>query len=243
MKLNNKRIVITGGTSGIGYKLVSFLQINNEVIIIARDSNKLKKLAQQFNTIITFQADLSNPEEVEIVSTTILNRFQSIDVLINNVAVQCPPTFIDDDFEYKNISYEINLNFTCICSLTYLLLPLLRHKNQTVILNVNSGLALAPKTSSAIYCATKGALKIFSQSLRYQLENTNITVQQAFLELVDTAMTKGRGNNKMSAEKAAKEIIKGVEYNISDHDIGKVKILRLLLCLAPPLARKIMKKY
>ncbi|MEN8232700.1 MAG: SDR family NAD(P)-dependent oxidoreductase, partial [Thermodesulfobacteriota bacterium] len=139
--------------------------------------------------------------------------------------MQHTPTFLDDEFKYENIAHEITLNFTSVCSLTYLLLPALLHQNKAVILNVNSALALTPKTSSAIYCATKGALNIFSQSLRYQLEKTNISVQQVFLELVDTSMTRGRGKNKVSAEDAAKKIILGMERNILEHYIGKVKLL------------------
>lgn len=117
---------------------------------------------------------------------------------------------------------------------------MLSRQHSAVILNVNSGLALVPKTSSAIYCASKGALNIFSQSLRYQLKNTQVRVLQAFLPLVDTPMTKGRGKSKMTVEKVSTEIIKGIENTILDHDIGKVKLLRLLNRLLPSLAQKIM---
>jgi len=242
-KFNKKRIVITGGTSGIGYEMVKHLQFDNEIIVISRSANKLKELTQEFRDVITYQADLSKLEELETVASAIADRFESIDLLINNAAVQYTPTFIDSVFDYANISHEITLNFTSISSLTYLLFSALTHQNKSIILNINSGLALAPKTSSAIYCATKGALNIFTQSLRYQLENSNISVQQAFLELVETAMTTGRGENKMSAEEAAKIIIQGAERGILDHDIGKVKLLRFLLRLAPSIAQKIMKKY
>ena len=130
-----------------------------------------------------------------------------------------------------------------MCSLTYKLLPLLLNNPKASILNVNSGLALTPKTSSAIYCATKGALNIFTQALRYQLQKSNISVHQVFLELVDTKMSKGRGKNKILPENAAKQIIYGLEHNILDHDIGKVKLLRFLLRFFPSLAKNIMKKY
>lgn len=243
MKLNKKRIVITGGTSGIGYEMVKYLHPANEIIVIARSANKLDKLTLEFSEVTTYQADLSKLDELKTVASSIAERFETIDVLINNAAIQYTPTFVDEAFDYASINHEITLNFTSICSLTYLLLPMLTHRNKAVILNINSGLALAPKTSSAIYCATKGALNIFSQSLRYQLENTNISVQQAFLELVETAMTTGRGKNKMSAEEAAKIILQGVERGVLDHDIGKVKLLRFLLRLAPSIAQKIMKKY
>ncbi|OMH25817.1 SDR family NAD(P)-dependent oxidoreductase [Motiliproteus sp. MSK22-1] len=243
MRLNNKLIVITGGTSGIGYQMVQYLHPDNRLIVISRNADKLNDLSRQFEGVVTFQADLSRLEEVEAVADLIVKRFESIDVLINNAAIQNTPTFLDNDFQYETISREITINFTSICSLTYLLLPTLLHRDKSVILNINSGLALAPKTTSAIYCATKGALNIFTQSLRYQLEQTNIGVQQVFLKLVDTTMTQGRGANKMTAEQAARQIIEGVARDIQDHDIGKVKLLRLLLRFAPSIARKIMKKY
>ncbi|MEJ2415292.1 MAG: hypothetical protein P8Y22_08565, partial [Sulfurimonas sp.] len=68
-------------------------------------------------------------------------------------------------------------------------------------------------------------------------------VLQVFLELVDTQMTKGRGENKMEPKEAAKQIIYGIENKIEDYDIGKVKLLRLLLRFIPSIARNIMKKY
>lgn len=246
MHCKNKRIVITGGTSGIGYELTRQLHAANELIVISRSTKKLKKSSREFAGIVTYQADLSNLAEVDKVAHTITKYFKSIDVLINNAAVQYTPTILDDDFSVESISHEITLNFTSICRLTYRLLPALLHDDlddEAVILNVNSGLALSPKTSSAIYCATKSALNTFSQAIRYQLESSNIKVHQAFLELVDTNMTVGRGKNKMSAELAATKIIHGIECNIQEHDIGKVKLLRLLLRLAPSITQKIMKKY
>lgn len=243
MNINKKRIVITGGTSGVGYELTKYLYTNNKVIVISRNSSKLNALAQEFKGIATYKVDLSKNVDIENVAEEIINRFGSIDMLINNAAIQFTPTFIDAKFRYENISHEIAVNFTSICCLTYLLLPALLNNQRTLILNINSGLALAPKTASAIYCATKGALNIFSQSLRYQLENTNISVQQVFLGLVDTQMTKGRGRNKISPKAAAMKIIYGIEHDILDYDIGKVKLLRVMLRLAPSIAQRIMKKY
>ena len=223
--------------------MVKHLHPDNQIIVISINEDKLLDLSQQVEGVITYQADLSRPEDVEAAADAIVKRFDTIDVLINNAGMQNTPTFLDEDFQYETIGREITINFTSICRLTYLLLPALLHQNKAVILNVNSGLALAPKTSSAIYCATKGALNIFSQSLRHQLEQTNISVQQVFLEVVDTAMTKGRGDNKMTAKDAAEQIIEGIRHDIPDHDIGKVKLLRLLLRLAPKIAQKIMKRY
>ena len=243
MKLKHKRILITGGTSGIGYQLTRQLCVDNTVIVIARDEARLASLAQELDGVITYRADLAEPSDVEAVAERIVTRFGRIDLLINNVAIQNTSTFLDETFQYSSIAREIAVNFTSVCSLTYLLLPALLQDKPAVIMNINSGLALAPKTSSAVYCATKAALDVFSQSLRYQLEQSNIRVQQVFFELVDTAMTEGRGRKKMSAEQAAREVITALQREVQDHDVGKVKLLRCLLRFAPSAAKKIMKAY
>ncbi|MGD2167653.1 MAG: SDR family NAD(P)-dependent oxidoreductase, partial [Gammaproteobacteria bacterium] len=151
------------------------------------------------------------------------------------------PTFLDQDFSYESIYSEIGVNFMAVCSLTCLLLPALMHDRDAAIVNVNSGLALVPKKASAVYCATKAAVNVFSQSLRYQLEQTDVRVYQAFVPLVATPMTEGRGGDKMSATDAADAIIRGIERNVFDHDIGQIRLLRTLSRIAPGLANRIMK--
>ncbi len=242
MKLINKKILITGATSGIGLALVEKLYQNNDIYIIAINEHKIKELQSRFPDVVAYQADFSNLIALQDVVNVINHEIQSLDLLINNAAVQYTPMFTDNDFFVKSITDEITTNFTSICYLCYFLLPLLNQQHSAIILNVNSGLAIAPKSTSAIYCATKAALNSFSQSLRYQLNNTQVQVLQAFLPLVDTAMTEGRGSSKMSVDKVSKAIIKGIEQTIIDHDIGKVKLLRFIDRLLPSLAKKIMRE-
>lgn len=242
MHITNKSIVITGGTSGIGYQMVRQLYNHNSLIVISRSSKKLAALKNEFPNIAIFQADLSNISELETLVDDVIKKHNLIDILINNVAVQYTPYLMDDDFDYASISTEINLNFTSICSLCYLFLPALIKDSRSAIVNINSGLGLAPKTSSAIYCATKAGLNSFSNSLRYQLENTNIKVYQPFLDLVDTAMTSGRGKNKMTAKQAAADILTGVKLDKFDNFVGRVKWLKRLLRVAPSIAAQVLKK-
>lgn len=241
MDLIGKNIVITGGTSGIGREVVRRLHSDNRVAVIARDAGRLETLAEEYDDVVTARADLSRLDQVEPAAREVIERLGHVDVLINNAAIQHTPGFLDADFSPASIEEEITLNFTSLCTLTWLLLPAMRHAETAAVVNVNSGLALAPKTSAAVYCATKGAVDIFTQSLRYQLEDTNIRVLQAFMPLVNTPMTAGRGSGKLSAAEAAARLIYGIEKGIADHDIGKVKVLRVLLRLWPALARRIMK--
>ncbi len=241
MTISDKHIVITGGASGLGLELVKQLSSNNSISIVARPSSGLEAFRQAYADVGIYEAELADLSQVEKVADQIVKDHETIDILINNAAVQYTPTFLDEDFCYNHIKREIDINFTSVCSLTYLTLPALLNSSSGMILNVNSGLGLVPKTTSAIYCATKGALNIFSQSLRHQLEGTNIRVMQVFLPLVETQMTEGRGSGKLPADQVAAEIVSGISKNRLDIDIGKVKLLRPMARFLPSLARRIMK--
>lgn len=241
MDIQDKHIVITGGASGLGLELLRQLVTDNMISVIGRPSAGLTSLRDNFPDVAIYEADLADLGAVERAADALVKTVQSIDVLINNAAVQYTPRFTDADFRYETIRREIDINFTSICALVHLLLPNLMGAQPALIVNINSGLALAPKTDSAIYCATKGALNIFSQSLAYQLEGTNVEVKQVFLPLVDTAMTAGRGSGKLHPEKVASDIIRGLFSSRANIDIGKVRILRVLQRIAPNLVARIMK--
>jgi len=248
MKLINKKIVITGATSGIGLQLLETLYPNNSIYIIARNKNKINKLQKKFPKITALEADLSNIKQVKSAAEKLLLQTSNVDLLINNAAIQYTTHFDDENFALESVTKEVNVNFIALSSLCYLLLPLLNSSHsgsntKAVIININSGLALVPKTSSAIYCATKSAVDSFSQSLRLQLKSTRVEVLQAFLPVVDTPMTFGRGDNKISISDASKAIINGIEKNTVNNDIGKVKLLRFLQRFLPVIAQKIMSKY
>jgi len=241
MNITNKTILITGGTSGIGLEIVRKLAPHNQIIVISRKRKLTDKQLLKAGPVELYHADIGERVALEYAIEKIQRKYSKLDVLINNAAIQNTPEFLDDEFNYDGIESEVNTNFTAICHLTYLCLPLLQAAENGVVLNVNSGLAIAPKQGSAIYCATKSALNSFSTSLRYQLRNTSIDVKQALLPLVDTAMTEGRGTGKLKAETAAEKIIEGITANEHTNHIGKVKLLRLVNYLAPPLAARIMR--
>ncbi len=241
MHFHNKHIIITGGTSGIGLALVQKLAKHNYVIVISRKGTLPEELFTGRYPVVLYHANLAQKSDIESVVDQIQKNHGSIDALFNNAAIQCTAEFLSDAFNYDAIQTEIDINFTAICHLTYLCLPMLLAAEKGQIININSGLAITPKRTSAIYCATKSALDSFSQSLHYQLENTTIDVQQVFLPLVQTPMTADRGTGKLLVNDVASRIIRGAARNKRVHDIGKVRLLRLINYIAPPLARRIMK--
>ncbi|MCF6211402.1 MAG: SDR family NAD(P)-dependent oxidoreductase [Gammaproteobacteria bacterium] len=243
MKLLDRTLLITGGTSGIGEALVQQLaQQNIGLVIIARNSAKLKKLAEQFSNIHPYRCSLASKVDVEKTMGEITDNHPDISVVINNAGIQVTPTFLDSDFDRNGIDNEITINLTApiwICAL--MLGNMLDLKAPAAFVNITSGLALFPKKNSAVYCASKAGLRNFSRSLRYQLEETQISVHEAILPLVDTPMTEGRGKGKMSVMQTARAIIKGIENNREEIYVGKARLIPLLARISPSLMGTIMK--
>ena len=176
MYLKRRNIVITGGTTGIGLELVRQLQWENDLFVIASNEKRLEQVTRHFPGVMTCRADLAQLSDLEAAAGAARRYFNRVDVLINNAAIQYTPTFIEESFDYTSIQREVTINFTAVCALTSLLLPSMVHDEEAAIVNVNSGLGLMPKKNSAVYCATKAAVNVFSQSLRHQLEDTNVRV-------------------------------------------------------------------
>lgn len=241
--VTNRAVLITGGTSGIGYALVKKMaQNNNEIIVVASNKHKLKQLDAEFPHLHTYCCSLENTAALVNTFTEIIKNHPHISLVINNAGIQVTPTFLDEDFNIDSIENEININLTApirICAL--MLQPLLNLAEPAAILNITSGLALFPKKNSAVYCATKAGLRNFTQSFRYQLENTPIKVFEAIMPLVDTPMTAGRGKSKISAGCAATAIIKGIETNTEEIYVGKAKLIPWIARISPRLMAAIMK--
>lgn len=242
MKLANKTIVVTGGSSGIGLDLVTRLIAHNAIINLSRSTPCVTTPAQNYS-LRHISTDLADSASVAAAISEVKELCpDGIDGLINCAAVQFLPQFVAGDFEQSSIAKEIAVNFTSPAELISGLLDSMIKRTHAFVLNVNSGLGIVPKHESAIYCATKAGLDNLTRGLRSQLADTSVRMQQAFLPLVDTPMTTGRGSGKVSSAKVADRIIRQIECGKPDLDIGKVKLLRLINRVSPALAHHIMQK-
>src|SRR6185436_9156133 len=102
MKITNKKILITGGASGIGLGLAErFIQDQNTVIICGRRESVLKEAAEKLPSLITRPCDLSRGEEREELYKWIANDHSDLAILINNAGIQNWMTIDDKDFLSK----------------------------------------------------------------------------------------------------------------------------------------------
>jgi uncharacterized oxidoreductase len=137
----------------------------------------------------------------------------------------------------------IFLNLNAPIHLITALMPVLKARPEAMIVNVTSGLAIAPRAGGPVYCATKAALRSYSQALRAQLKGTSVHVLEALPPVVETKLTAGRGSRKMAPDECAHQIVSGMESNADEVNVGMVKVLQLVHSISPALARSIMLRF
>ena len=114
---------------------------------------------------------------------------------------------------------------------------------EAMIINVTSGLAIAPRAGGPIYCATKAALRSYTQAIRAQLAGTSVHMLEALPPVVETKLTAGRGSRKMAPAECARQIISAMQRNATEANVGLVKLLQLVNSMSPALARRIMLRF
>ncbi len=240
MQLSGKTILLTGGTDGIGRELALQLRaLGATILVTGRTASRIVEMqALGFETI---SAELSTPAGVDAVLAGLAGR--PIDILINNAGAGsdhdfrvAPPDLADNDrCIFLNLNAPIHL-------ITHLM-PSLKARPEAMIVNVTSGLAIAPRAGGPVYCATKAALRSYTQALRAQLAGTKVHVLEALPPVVETKLTAGRTSKKMSPVECARQIVAAMQRNAHEANVGMVKLLQAVHSLSPALARKIMLRF
>jgi uncharacterized oxidoreductase len=246
--LTGRTALVTGGTSGIGLALTHALVEAGarRVLVVARDAARLAAITAVRPVVVTpYRADLTQPADIERLLRDVPMAAPDLSLVINNAGTQRLTDFVREDplAVLPALRAEIAANLTGVVALSIGLLPLLARQPSAALVNVTSGLALAPKRSAPVYCATKAAVRSFTRALRYQCEDAGLAVRviEALPPLVDTPMTAGRGRGKLSAERCAAEILAGVRRGATEIPVGRTRVLRLLQRLSPALADRIMR--
>lgn len=246
MRFEGRTICITGGGRGIGRALGQELANRRAAKLLVAGRHRGSLPDRWGSTDVSFiEVDLAQPSGPRLLAQTILEEHPDCSVLINNAGMQVPGDCLSPESgeQAAMFSAEVQLNFTSPVCLGLLLMPVLLRHSEAAICNVTSGLALAPKQSAPVYCASKAALSSYTRSLRYQAAQRapNVRIFEALPPLVDTEMTQGRGRGKISAEECARQIIAGMERNRYVIDVGKTKLLRAIMHLSPSAGYRIMR--
>ncbi|MBF8376694.1 SDR family NAD(P)-dependent oxidoreductase [Alicyclobacillus mali] len=187
MDWNGNTILVTGGSNGIGLALaVRFLERGNRVIICGRRQEKLDEAKAAHPDLETICCDVMRPEERLRLLTYMNETYPDWNVLVNNAGIQQHIHVRRAAEPWEHYEREIAINFDAPVHLTLAALPHLLERPRAAVVNVTSGLALAPAAWAPVYSATKAALRSFTQSLRLQLQGTSVDVVEIVPPAVNT---------------------------------------------------------
>lgn len=213
----DKVVVVTGGSKGIGAEIVKTLA--NEGYKIVLNYNKSEESAKKIQEellnkeikIEIFKADVSKREESKKLIKFTIEKFNTIDILINNAGIAQEKIFTDITDEDWNYILQNNLNSTFYC--TQEVVEKMIHNKKGCIINISSIWGITGASCEVAYSTTKAAINGFTKALAKELGPSNIRVNAIAPGIIDTQM-----NRNLTAEE-----LENIKNEIPLEKIGKPK--------------------
>ncbi len=186
-----KTVLVTGASRGIGKAIATkFYENGYKVIINYNNSEKeALKLQSMLPGSDVVKADVSNEEDVKSMIETIVKKYGTIDVLVNNAGVAQQKVFTDITTEEWNKIIGINLNslyYTCKYAVPYMI-----NRKQGKVINISSMWGITGASCEVHYSATKAAVIGFTKALAKELGPSGITVNAVAPGMIMTDMCSG----------------------------------------------------
>lgn len=193
MNLQNKTIIVTGASEGIGAALaLKLAETGCNLALIARNSEKLSAVAQQASKIWakkveTYSCDIQKKSDIKKTVNQIKSDFWAIDILINNAWIWQKMMQLDE-VESDTIDNVIQTNLTGLIHMTHLVLPHLRSQDEAAILNISSQSGIQAQDGQSVYTATKYWVRGFTDVLKKDLKESNVRVAGVYQAGTNTNM-------------------------------------------------------
>ena len=226
MQLANARILLTGAGGGLGQELARQLSAAGATLLLAgRDTERLEALRSTLPTPASIvSADLTTPDG--IAATARAAQVAGINVLINNAGASA--FGLVENQEWASIEHVLDTSLEAPVRLTHALLPWLRAQPQASVVNIGSTFGSLPFPGFAAYSAAKAGLRAFSQALRRELADTQVSVILISPRAIRTPMNTDAVNalnhalNSPSddASDVARQIVRALVRNTVELQIG-----------------------
>lgn len=205
-----KVIVITGGSDGLGKTIAQDLSKDSIVIILSKTKEKLESVSKELN-VDFFECDIADPFNVSKAIAYILNKYSTIDVLINNAGL-----WIQEELDFNNIDRVkevLDVNLFGLINMTKAVIPIMKKNQDGLIININSQAGINFKAERTIYNASKWGVTGFTKSLQPELSKYGIRVTDIMSGMMKTNMFKKMGIDKnMDNSLDTKEVARVIRF-------------------------------
>ena len=213
MDLKNKKVLITGGSAGIGKAILTELVHRGvrDVAVVGRRKEALAALAAEFSAVnfLLLTGDVGRAADLDRAVAAVTKAWGGLDVLVNNAGVVSAGLLTEVSDE--DIISQITTNLTGLILLTKKCLPLLQQSPEGALMNISSGYGYIAMPFYSVYAATKAAVGQFSDAMRRELHQYPLHVMTVYPGATDTAMMKTAVMGRMdSAEDVARAAVEGL---------------------------------
>ncbi len=226
MRISGNTVLITGGGTGIGLALAEQLvRRDNRVIICGRRRERLLAAKKRNPDLQIRVCDVSKPASRRALAHWVTSEFNHLNILVNNAGIQRTVDFRKGARDLPDADEEVATNLLAPIHLSALLIPHLRRRQQSAIVNITSGLAFTPLAIVPVYCATKSAIHSLSLTLRFQLRDTPVRIFEVAPPIVPTALSGSRhrpedDEHSMSPDDVAQGIVDALENDQYEVALG-----------------------
>ena len=234
--LKGKTALITGASSGLGFKISEkFIEQGANLIFCSRSEDKLNSAYNHLNKLrknhqrILYQAvDISKKEEINSLLENSFKEFQNVDILINNAGIIGPKGKFEE-LDWEEWRYALDTNFLGSAYFIRKLLPHFKKNNYGRIVQISGGGATQPVPFQSIYAASKAAVVRFIETISLEIEEFNITANCIAPGALNTNITDEM--IKAGPEKIGKKFYEKVleQKRIGGAPIEKAVLLSLAL--------------
>lgn len=212
LSLRNQVIWLTGASSGIGEALVEHLApLCTHLYISARTAEKLAPFENAFNNVTALAADVTDEQSLMTAVAQIKNEAGRLDTVIANAGT-CE--YVDvNNFDTALFRRVLETNFLGLVNTVGAALPLLKQSESGYIVGVSSSVSMLAMPRAQAYGSSKAAVTHFLESMKADLAPLGIDVSVVSPGFVKTPLTDVNDfpmPMRITADKAAKEIIKGM---------------------------------
>ena len=229
MNTTGNTILITGGGTGIGRGLAeAFHQRGNQVIISGRTQKSLDAATAANPGMQSLTVDMADAASIGAFAAKLTTDFPSLNVVVHNAGIMRPEKLLAENADLTDMEATVATNLIGPMRLTVALLPLLQKQPSATVMTVSSGLAFVPLAMTPTYSATKAAIHSYSQSLRYQLQDTSIRVIELIPPYVQTGLLGEHQENDPRAMPLAEFINEVMTLLETRPDATEITVQRVL---------------